>query len=345
MRREVEMRIAVLIAVLLCVAACMLPAAQTGTALNIVFIDVEGGQATLIVSPGGESMLVDAGYPGFDDRDADRIAVEAKRAGVSRIDYMVVTHYHRDHVGGVPAVAARLPIRTFVDHGATVEKGEQPDALFNAYLAVRQKGRHLPVRAGDRIPIAGIDVRVVASDGEVITKPMLAGGGANPLCKDFVRKDDDPTENARSVGIVVSYGGFRLIDLGDLTWNREYGLVCPINLIGPVDVYLTTHHGLSSSGSAVLVHALKPRAAIMNNGATKGGSPEAWRAVRSSPGLEDFWQLHYAVDAGSEHNSAGAFIANQDETTAHAIRLTAYQDGRFVVTNDRNRQSKTYERR
>jgi beta-lactamase superfamily II metal-dependent hydrolase len=321
------------------------PAAQTEPALNVVFIDVEGGQATLIVSPRGESMLVDAGYPGFDDRDADRIAAEAKRAGASRIDYLVVTHYHRDHVGGVPAVAARLPIRTFVDHGASVEQGEQPDALFNAYAAVRQKGQHLRVRAGDRIPIAGIDVRVVSSDGELITKPMLAGGGANPLCKDFVRKDDDPTENARSVGIVVNFGAFRLIDLGDLTWNKEYGLVCPNNLIGPVDVYLTTHHGLSSSGPAVLVHALKPRVAIMNNGATKGGSPEAWRAVRSSPGLEDFWQLHYAVDAGSGHNADAPFIANHDETTAHAIRLTAYQDGRFVVTNDGNSQSKNYARR
>ena len=331
--------------VVLCIAAGLRPAAQTEPALNVVFIDVEGGQATLFVSPSGESMLVDAGYPGFSDRDADRIAAEAKRAGVSRIDYMVVTHYHRDHVGGVPALAARIPIRTFVDHGASVEKGEQPDALFNAYLAFRQKGRHLPVRPADRIPIAGIDVRVVASDGELITKPMLAGGGANPLCKDFVRKDDDPTENARSVGIVVNYGGFRLIDLGDLTWNKEHGLVCPNNLIGPVDVYLTTHHGLSSSGPTVLVHALRPRVAIMNNGATKGGSPEAWRVVRSSPGIEDFWQLHYAVDAGSEHNAAAPFIANQDETTAHAIRLTAYQDGRFVVTNDGNRRSKTYVRR
>ena len=331
--------------VVLCIAAGPQPAAQTEPALNVVFIDVEGGQATLFVSPSGETMLVDAGYAGFNDRDADRIAAEAKRAGVSRIDYMVVTHYHRDHVGGVPALAARIPIRTFVDHGASVEKGEQPDALFNAYLGFRKNGRYLPVRPGDRIPIAGMDVRVVASDGELITKPMLAGSGANPLCKDFVRKEDDPTENARSVGIVVNYGGFRLIDLGDLTWNKEHGLVCPNNLIGPVERDLTTHHGLSSSGSSVLVHALRPRVAIMNNGATKGGSPEAWRVVRLSPGLEDFWQLHYAVDAGSEHNAAAPFIANQDETTAHAIRLTAYQDGRFVVTNDGNRRSKTYVRR
>ena len=339
------MSIGVATAVLLSVVLGLASAAQTDPALNVVFIDVEGGQATLFVSPSGESMLVDAGYQGFDDRDAARIAAEAKRAGVSRIDYMVVTHYHRDHVGGVPALAARIPIRTFVDHGASVEKGEQPDALFNAYVAVRQKARHLTARAGDRIPIARVDVRVVASDGELITKPLLAGGGANPLCKDFVRKDDDPSENARSVGIVVTFGGFRLIDLGDLTWNKEYGLACPDNLIGPVEAYLTTHHGLASSGSAVLVHALRPRVAIMNNGATKGGTPEAWRAVRSSPGLEDFWQLHYTVGAGSDHNVPAPFIANQDETTAHAIRLTAYQDGRFVVTNDGNKRSKNYAKR
>jgi beta-lactamase superfamily II metal-dependent hydrolase len=338
-------RIAVLAAALLCLAAGRQTAGRTDPALTVVFIDVEGGQATLFVSPSGESMLVDAGYPGFNDRDADRIAAEARRAGVQHIDYMVVTHYHRDHVGGVPAVAARLPIRTFVDHGASVEQGEQPDALFNAYAAVRQKGRHLRVRAGDRIPVPGLDVRVVSSGGELITKPILAGGGANPLCKDFVRKDDDPTENARSVGIVVNFGAFRLIDLGDLTWNKEHGLVCPNNLIGPVDVYLTTHHGLSSSGPAALVHAVRPLVAIMNNGATKGGTPEAWRVVKTSPGLEDFWQLHYAVDAGPEHNVDGPFIANQDETSAYAIRVTAFQDGRFIVTNDRNGRSKNYVRR
>jgi len=336
-------RILALTACLLSVPGARGPGGQPGPALSITFIDVEGGQATLFVTAGGESMLVDAGYPGFNDRDADRIAAEARRAGLTRIDFMVVTHYHLDHVGGVPALAARMPIRTFVDHGPSVEKGARPDALFESYLAVRQKGRHMQVGPGHRLPVSGLDARVVASGGEVITGPLVPAPSDNPLCRNFIPKDDDPGENARSVGMVIGYGRFRLLDLGDLTWNKEHSLACPRNLVGPVDVYLTTHHGLASSGPAALVHAVRPRVAVMNNGATKGGSPDAWRIVRSSPGLEDFWQLHYASEAGPDHNVAEAFIANTDESTAHAIRITAYQDGSFVVTNARNGQTRTYD--
>jgi beta-lactamase superfamily II metal-dependent hydrolase len=310
--------------------------------LDIYFIDVEGGQATLLVSPSGESMLVDAGWPGFNGRDADRIAGAAEQAGVSRIDYMFVTHYHTDHVGGVPELAARMPIRTFVDHGPTVEHGDRPDALFRAYADARAKGRHLPVRPGDRIPIAGIDVRVVAAGGERLARPLPGAGDANPLCADFTPRKPDTGENAQSVGTVVSYGSFRLLDLGDLTWNKERDLVCPNNLLGTFDVYLTTHHGMDMSGPAVIVHAIRPRVAVMNNGAKKGGSREAWRVVRDSPGLEDFWQLHYAVDAGPDHNTPAPFIANIDETGAHWIKISAQQDGSFVVTNSRNGHSKSY---
>ena len=320
-------------------------AAQSGPALNVTFIDVEGGQATLFVTPSGESMLVDAGYEGFNDRDAERIAAEAKRARVSQIDYMVVTHYHRDHVGGVPALAARIPIRTFVDHGPTVEQGDQPDALFGAYIKVREKGRHLLVKPGDRLPIRGLDVWIVSSAGELLRQPLTGAGIANPLCRGFVPQDVDPGENARSVGMMIGYGSFRMLDLGDLTWNKEHRLACPENLLGRVDVYLTTHHGTPSSGPAVLVHAVAPRVAVMNNGSKKGGSPIAWKTIRTSPGLEDFWQLHYAVDAGPDHNVAESFIANMDESTAHAIRLSAYQDGHFVVTNTRTGRVGTYKPR
>ena len=320
-------------------------AAQSGPALNVTFIDVEGGQATLFVTPSGESMLVDAGYEGFNDRDAERITAEAKRARVSQIDYMVVTHYHRDHVGGVSALAARIPIRTFVDHGPTVEQGDEPDALFGAYIKAREKGRHLLVKPGDRLPIRGLDVWIVSSAGELLRQPLTGAGIANPLCRGFVAQDVDPGENARSVGMMIGYGSFRMLDLGDLTWNKEHRLACPENLLGRVDVYLTTHHGTPSSGPAVLVHAVAPRVAVMNNGSKKGGSPIAWKTVRTSPGLEDFWQLHYAVDAGPDHNVAESFIANMDESTAHAIRLSAYQDGHFVVTNTRTGRVGTYKPR
>jgi competence protein ComEC len=316
--------------------------AQSEKPLDIQFIDVEGGQATLIVSPSGESLLVDTGYPGFDGRDADRIAAAVKQVGLSKIDYLVITHYHADHVGGVPALAARVPIGTFVDHGPTVEEGERPAALFAAYLETRNKGRHLLVRPGDSLPVKGLDVRFVSAAGDLITKPLPGAGQANPLCRDYKAADPDPTENARSVGMVIAYGSFRLLDLGDLTWNKEHDLVCPNNLLGTVDVYLTTHHGLNQSGPAVLVHAVRPRVAVMNNGAKKGGMPSAWRIIEDSPGLEDLWQLHYSVEGAADHNVPPPFIANLDETTSHGIRIAAQRDGRFVVTNGRNGQSKTY---
>src|SRR2546425_8197339 len=201
-------------------------AAQTRQSLTIYFIDVEGGQATLLVSPAGESMLVDTGFPGFNGRDADRIAATAKQAGISRIDYLVVTHYHLDHVGGVPALAKRLQIRTFVDHGPSVEHGDQPDKLYNAYVNVRKDGRHLQVKPGDTIPIAGIDVRVVSSAGDVLRAPLSGAGAPNPACGDFKPMEEDITENARSVGTVIQYGRFRMPDLGDLTWDKEHDLVC-----------------------------------------------------------------------------------------------------------------------
>jgi competence protein ComEC len=315
---------------------------QAQKPLDINFIDVEGGQATLVVAPSGESLLVDTGWPGFDGRDADRIVARARKAGVSRIDYLVVTHYHADHVGGVPQLAARLPIGTFVDHGPTVEQGDAPAKLFASYAEARAKGRHLQVKPGDKVPIRGVDVQVVTAGGEHIAQPLAGAGAANPLCPDFKPKDVDPSENARSVGLMLTYGRFRLVNLGDLTWNKEHDLVCPNNRLGTVDVYLTTHHGLDQSGAPVIVHALRPRVAVMNNGARKGGTPPAWQTVRSSPGLEDFWQLHYASAAGSDHNAAEAFIANMDESTAHGIRISASNDGTFTVTNGRNGLSKRY---
>ena len=313
--------------------------------LRIYFVDVEGGQATLLVAPSGQSLLIDAGYAGFDDRDAKRIAETAKRAGVSRLDVLLVTHYHRDHVGGVPALAALLPVTTFVDHGPTVEDSEAARALYGAYEETRAKGRHVQVKPGDALPIDGMDVRVVSSGGEVLSRPIAGAGAKNPLCEAFMAQAEDATENARSVGVVVSFGRFRFLDLGDLTWNKERELACPVDRIGAVDLYVTTHHGVHTSGAPGIVHAVKPRVAVMNNGATKGGSREAWQIVRDSPGLQDFWQLHLSLKAGPTHNVAQEFIANMDETTAHGIRVVAQRDGSFEVTNERNGQTRKYSAR
>ena len=328
---------------LLLACAAALPAAKN---LEVYSIDVEGGQATLFVSPSGESLLVDAGWPGFNHRDAGRIAAAAKAAGVKKIDYLLVTHYHTDHVGGVPQLAEKLPIRNFVDHGPSVETTQDARVLFNAYSAFRDKGNHILVRPGDAIPIKGIEVRVLSSAGEVISAPLPGAGQPNPECAGFQRQEADLTENAQSVGILIAYGSFRMIDLADLTWNKEYGLVCPNNKAGVVDLYLMSHHGMSLSGSPQLVHALKPRVALMNNGPRKGGSPETWQVVRDSPGLADFWQLHYAIAAGKDRNAADPFLANLDELCEGKwLRVTAQNDGSFTVYNSRNKYQKTYARK
>src|SRR5262245_8780618 len=155
-------------------------------------------------------MLVDAGWSGVNGRDADRIAAAAKQAGLSKIDYLLVTHYHRDHVGGVPDLAAKIPIGTFVDHGPTVEHDPAAMGLFNAYLATRDKAKHLPVKPGDTVPVSGLDVRVVSAGGDLATAALPGGGAANSLCAAFKPKDPDPTENARSVGTVIAFGRFRM---------------------------------------------------------------------------------------------------------------------------------------
>jgi len=263
-------------------------------------------------------------------------------AGVKKIDYLVTTHYHVDHVGGVPNVAAILPVGTFVDHGESVERDGSQAALLTAYADARGSSGHVVAKPGDTIPVAGLDVQVVAAGGKVVDHALPGGGTANPLCAGFQPKETDTGENALSVGTVITYGKFRTIDLGDLTWNVEQQLACPANLVGPIDLYLTTHHGSDKSGPAVLVQALRPRVAIMNNGAHKGGSSSTWQIVHDSPGLEDLWQLHRALDSDQAHNVADARIANPDESTSHWLLVVARQDGSFTVSNQRTGETKVY---
>ena len=335
---------------LLLAFAAALPAAKS---LEIFFIDVEGGQATLFVAPSGESMLVDTGWGGFNGRDAGRIAAAAKSAGVKKIDYLVITHYHEDHAGGVRQLAAKLPIVTFVDHGPDVETGKDAQAIFLAYEEFRAKGRHILAKPGDTIPVKDLEVQVVASAGEAYRTGYVAyyggdnistPGEANPSCSAFRHQAADASENAQSLGLMVSFGDFSMADLGDLTWNKEFELVCPNNnKIGHVNLFLASHHGLNSSNSPQLVSALRPRVAIVNNGARKGGSPETWQTLHDAPGLEDIWQLHYAAGAPKDHNSADPFIANIDEICQGMwLRVTAQKDGSFTVYNSRNKYRKDY---
>ncbi len=317
--------------------------AAAKSSLDIYVIDVEGGQATLMVTPKKESLLVDAGWPGFNGRDADRIIAAARKAGLERIDYLMLTHYHRDHSGGIEQLAAKFPVGTFVDHGKNTETGKAAEELSVSYERAMAKSKHLVLKPGDRIPMKELQVTAVSANGDVLAKSLAGGGKPNAFCADAPKKDVDPTENARSLGIVVRYGKFRFADLGDLTWNKELDLVCPSNRLGGVDLYLTSHHGMDSSGSPALVHAMAPRVAIMNNGAKKGGSPAAWRAIKASPGLEDLWQVHFALGAGKEANVAEEMIANVDEACkGFGLMVSAEKNGAFSVTNERNNKSKQY---
>jgi competence protein ComEC len=327
--------------------------AAAAKSLEIYSIDVEGGQATLLVSPSGESMLIDAGFPGT--RDARRIAAAAATAGVKQIDYFVNTHFHLDHFGSIPDLVTILPIRNFVDSGEIAETGKQSVAAFQTYASYRQKGRHLVVKAGDTVPITGVEARVVIAAGTAIAKPLPGAGVANALCREIKPQEVDPTEDARSVGLVVSLGQFRMIDLGDLTWNKENELACPNNLVGTVDLYVSTRHGLNGSGSPALVHALRPRVAVINNAGKKGASREHFLTMKTSPGIEDVWQLHYSVPragiarlletsdpGGPELNTQDELIANPDDLTEHYIRISAREDGSFSVTNARNGRTRQY---
>jgi beta-lactamase superfamily II metal-dependent hydrolase len=327
-------------AALLFAASAVAPAANR---LEVYCIDVEGGQATLMVAPSGESLLVDTGWGGFNRRDAERIAAAAKAAGVKRIDYLVITHFHTDHVGGVAQLAEKLPIRNFVDHGATVETGKPAEVLFNSYVAHRDKGKHLQVKPGDSIPIKDLDVKVVSAGGQGLAAPLAGAGKPNPACASYKPQDEDKTENAQSVGIVVQYGNFRLANLGDLTWNKEHDLVCPNNKLGPIDVFIVSHHGSDTSNSPQLVAALAPRAAIIENSAKKGGQVETLKTLKASPGLQEVWQLHYSVAGGKELNTADTFISNVDEICEGKwLRLIAQKDGSFSIENSRNKHQKTY---
>jgi competence protein ComEC len=311
--------------------------------LEIFFIDVEGGQSTLIVSPSGQSLLVDTGWRGFDGRDAERIVQAAKAAGVKQINYLLITHYHRDHVGGVPQLAARMKILNFVDHGPNMEDSKVTKEDYSDYVKTIQRGEHMVAKPGDMIPIKDLKVEVLAAAGEVLKTPLAGAGQPNEFCAASPARQDDATENARSLGVLITFGSFRFLDLGDLTWNKELALMCPNNPIGTVDVYLTSHHGLNQSGSPALVKAVHPRVAIMNNGARKGGSPDAWQIVKDSPGLDDLWQLHYAMEGGQEHNAPDSFIANVDEHCQGSyLKLTAESNGSFTVFNSRNKFQKVY---
>ena len=376
MRRATILLSVLAVAVFPCVR--LMSQVHASKTLDIYVIDVEGGNSTLIVSPSRESLLIDTGYEGAAaTRDAGRIMEAIQDAGLQQIDHLITTHWHGDHFGGMVELAPNIPIREFIDHGpATIPPNASARAFLDeTYPQLYAKAKHTVAKAGDRIPMPGLDVRVVASAGETIKTPLPGAGNPNPYCGQFKPADNggEPITNAhsedsQSVAVHITFGKFRTIHLGDLIKSKEFELVCPANLIGTVDVLLGLHHGVSSSNSEVFVYGLHLRVAIMNNGTAKGGEPEVMKVLHSSPGLEDLWQLHFSLLSGQEYTVPGMFIANvidepivsmpvapspalpprSSEIPIHSgkaywIKVSARPNGSFTVTNQRNLFSKTYD--
>ena len=332
----------------------MVSALSAAKTLDMYVIDVEGGKSLLLISPSGQTMLIDTGG----GREANRIVEDFKALGVKKLDYLVVSHYDGDHVGGVPTVAAGVPVETFVDHGANVQL-DNPGYLKNvdAYLALAAKAKRLSVKAGDRIPIKGFDALVVMAAGKAITEPLKGAGQPNPECDTTPRKvwgldergildNHDTNENSQAITLLVTYGKFRMLDPADLTWNKDRELFCPVNRVGTVDLFMTANHGMDNANSPIMVHALRPRVVIADNGWRKGATAATFQTVESSPGLEDYWQAHYVIAGGEKANVKPDYIANiEGSPDGKWIKVSAQADGTFTVTNSRNNFSKTYKPR
>jgi beta-lactamase superfamily II metal-dependent hydrolase len=337
-----RLTLGVLFSVALAIGVWATPVAGT---LDIYWIDVEGGASTLIVTPQGESVLMDAGFAGFGDRDASRIAhVVTKEAGLARLDYFIASHFHSDHVGGLGALAKRVEIGAFVDHGNSVDKGPDGRSAYeDEYRALAGK-RARTVKPGERLPLTGVELVIVAADGQVLPA-AVTDTGANALCASFKPQPEDRGENGRSLGYLLRAGKFEFVNLGDLSWNFQQRLACPVNLLGKIDLFQVTHHGVRDDVLPQQMWAMGPTVAVMNNGPAKGAGAVAVETVLRSPGLEDLWSLHRAVNNDAAHNAKEPLTANLGDTDGCAgawIRARIDPAGTYTLTNSRNGFSKTY---
>ena len=319
--------------------------------LDIYFIDVEGGAATLIVTPAGESLLIDSGFPG--DRDAGRIAhVALEVAGLKQIDHYVTTHWHRDHVGGIPTLAKLIPVKNYYDHGLPQTIAADMQAEFiDAYKQTTQ-GKSLTLKPGDRIKLRSptymppLQVRVLAAGGMVLGEQSSVPQ-ARPCGADFEAKPDDVTDNVNSVGTLLTFGRFRFFDGGDLSWNIENRLVCPKNLIGAVTVYQVDHHGTDASNNPSLVVAIKAQVAIIDDGPRKGGDARTFATLKSVKETEAIYQLHRNLRTTDKDNTLAGYIANEEEACqGNFIKLSVEPGGRsYTVSIPAKQISRSYRTR
>ena len=340
-------------------AACALAASAADRELTIYVVDVEGGQSTLLVTPSGQTLLIDAGFPSDGTftsvpgdparaRDAQRIVAAMRDAGVTQIDNFFLTHFHADHDGGVPELAQLTTIKRVFDHGRPAKDAEAhvagTNAAFEVYSRAVAQAAHVQPTPGTRLPIADVEAIVVSAAGAAISTPLPGGGVSNPACKAARTPAQEPTENPRSNGLRVRFGSFTFLDVGDLSGPPLYALFCPRDLIGPVDVYLLPHHGGPEAGDRAVLGAAPPRVAIVNNGATKGGAPGMFAAAHDAAPAMDVWQLHRSANNGAR-NYTDNQIANLDESTAFWIKVTGRDDGSFTVVNARTGGRRAYPRR
>jgi competence protein ComEC len=309
------------------------PQDPSSKTLDIYFIDVEGGAATLIVTPEKESLLMDCGWKQKDQRDAKRIVHVAKQlAGLSQIDYFVASHFHTDHFGAILQLSELIPIRKFYDHAVMVPTQEYDKELYPDYQKASADKRQL-LRPGDLIPLrkGSVPIRLtcVASDGKVISKAAGVGAGPNSYCKDAKLQQNDPSDNAKSIALLLSFGQFEFLDCGDLTWNIEQQLACPENRIGKIDLFMVTHHGVNISNNPALVRAIQPRVTVMCNGPHKGGHPDTVTLLKSISGIEANYQLHRNVETSLSQNTDRAYIANWEENCkGEFIKASVSPDGK-----------------
>jgi beta-lactamase superfamily II metal-dependent hydrolase len=315
--------------------------------LEVYVIDVEGGKAVLLISPTGQSMLIDAGWPASNNRPAstDRIVEAARAAGLKRIDNLLITHFDIDHIGDVPDLVSKIPVGHIFDHGDLQTSNAQAMQRFASYEAVRDKVGHTALKAGDSVPIEGVEVRVLSADGKLITKPVGGAGARNALCDRYGQADAlaSDAEDDRSIGLMITLGRFRMLDLADLEAHLSHDLVCPNNLIGPVSVYNANVHGQFKGIAPELVGAVQAPVIIQANGARKGADAQTWPVLEGAAGLKDIWQLHYSLNAGNGANPPEDFIANLEGADGFKwIQISVEKSGAFTVTNTRNGFSKRY---
>jgi competence protein ComEC len=318
--------------------------------LDIYWVDVEGGAATLIVTPTGESVMIDTGNPGF--RDPQRIVkIATEVAGLRRLDHLVTTHYHRDHFGGASTVATLLPIGTVYDNGEFEGMPDDPGKEYRGFKC----DRRVVINPGDKVPLKQLDAAdkpslslVCLGTRQKFIQPTDQASDNASLCANARMKDRDGSDNANSVVTVLSFGSFRFFDAGDLTWNREHDLVCPKNLVGEVDVYQVTHHGLDSSNNPLVLKSLKPTVAIMNNGHTKGCLPEVFTTLKETSSLQAIYQVHKNLRPdGQTNNVADEYIANKEDDkncSGNHIQLSVDPTGKsYVVRIPANKHERKFE--